>query len=363
MTLAKLEAHDLRNIESATLDPAPHLNFIIGPNACGKTSLLEAIYLLGRGRSFRTAQAGQLIRFGQPALTVTGRVSFAAGSIPLGLRIARGTREIHVQGRPAQSSVELIRAFPVVVIQPAAIELLEGAPRLRRQFLDFGAFHAEEGYLDCWRRYAKALGQRNRLLREKRVRELAPWNHELARYGTIVASARRRYAECLEPLFRDTAERFFGGMDFELRVQPGWNTETPLEAVLEQETESDLRHGYTQSGPHKGDFTIKLAGRSVKAYLSRGQMKLLVYALLLAQSRTLEAREGSAGCVLIDDVASELDDNNKMRLLEYLRLRPAQYFITATELRPVEEAIDGGSALFRVDAGRVSSHKSYLASV
>ncbi|CAL1238791.1 DNA replication/repair protein RecF [Candidatus Methylocalor cossyra] len=354
MTLSQIEAHDLRNFESVQLRPSPRLNFLVGPNASGKTTLLEAIFLLSRGRSFRTAQPRQLIRFGQPALTVAGRVTTAFGqTIPVGIRIARGAREIHLAGRPVHSSAELVRAFPVVIIQPAAVALLEGAPKARRQFLDFGAFHDDIDYLDHWRRYIKALGQRNALLREKRLRELAPWNHELARYGTIVCEARQRYVERLEPLFRETAGRFLANPRFELRSLPGWDMAQPLAAVLEQEVAADLRYGHTQFGPHKGDFSVALDGRPVKAYLSRGQMKLLVYALLLAQAQLLEARTGIEACVLIDDVASELDDEHRRRLLDLLGERPSQCFITATARRAVEEALGGDAALFRVEHGQI----------
>ena len=356
MTLARLVASDLRNVESATLLPSPRLNFLLGTNASGKTSLLEAVYLLGRARSFRTPQANQLIRSGQPALTVTGRlVTENDPAMPVGVRISRGQREIHLGGKIIQSSAELLRAFPVLVIHPAAIALLEGAPKQRRQFLDFGAFHQDTGYLDDWRRYVKALSQRNTLLRENRVRELPPWNHELARYGTIVADARRLYAERLGPFFRDMGERFFSSQQFELRLNSGWDTALPLVAVLEENVPTDLRHGYTQSGPHKGDFSIALDGRPVKAYLSRGQTKLLVYALLLAQSRLMEDRAGTAGCVLIDDVASELDEHNRQTLLEVLGEGRTQYFITATERGSIAKGLDDKAAVFRVEHGRITS--------
>lgn len=357
MSLLKLEAQDLRNIEAATLLPSPRLNFLVGPNASGKTSVLEAVHLLGRARSFRTAQAQQAIRFGQPTLTVTGKVAAQPGgfAVPIGVRIGRGEREIHLGGQALQSSAELLRAFPVLAIQPASVALLEGAPKPRRQFLDFGAFHEDAGYLDHWRRYAKALSQRNALLREKRARELPPWNHELARYGTIVGQARERYAARLEAFFQDTAQRFFPDFRFELRTQAGWDAALPLESALEKDIAADFRHGYTQSGPHKGDFSLAFQGRPVKAYLSRGQMKLLVYALLLAQARLLEERAGAAACVLIDDVASELDTANKQALLGFLREGRTQYFVTATERKMVEDGLGTEAALFEVERGQIAA--------
>lgn len=354
MNLVRIEASDLRNIESASFTPSLRLNFLVGPNASGKTSLLEAIYLLGRARSFRTPQVNQLIRFGQLALTVMGKIEGDERSFPIGIRVARGQREIHLAGRTVQSSAELIRAFPVLIIQPASVTLLEGAPKQRRQFLDFGVFHEDPGYLDHWRRYVKVLSQRNILLRENRLRELPPWTHELARYGTIIADARQRYVESLEPFFRAMGKHFFSEAPFEIRLHAGWDTTKSLESILQQEIATDVRQGYTQSGPHKGDFSVILADRPVKAYLSRGQMKLLVYALLLAQSRLMEERTGAAGCVLIDDVASELDDHNKQRLLALLGEGQTQYFVTATRRDIIEDSLDSDAAVFQVEHGQLT---------
>ncbi|HYE36694.1 DNA replication/repair protein RecF [Methylocaldum sp.] len=354
MSLVKIEAFDVRNIESATIEPSPRLNFVVGPNASGKTSLLEAVYLLGRARSFRTAQVNQAIRFGQSGLMVTGKIRNDAGLVvPSGVHITRNKREIHLAGRTIHSSAELIRAFPVLVIQPASGALLEGAPKHRRQFLDWGVFHIEESYLDCWRRYVKALSQRNTLVREKRLREIELWNREVARYGTIMDGARERYAERLKPFFLQSAARFFAGFKFDLHVQSGWNKSKTLEAVLQEDVAADIRLGHTQSGPHKADFSITLDGRPARAYLSRGQMKLLVYALLLAQSLLMEESAGVSACVLIDDVASELDEDNKNRLLGFLRERRTQFFITATAEQIIKEAVDDDAAVFHVEHGQV----------
>ena len=356
MSLIKLEAAGFRNLSPFVLEPHPGFNFIVGPNASGKTSLLEAIYLLGRARSFRTAQLNQLIAFGESALTVAGRVQpdVLAASIPLGIRLARGQREIHVAGRAVPSSAELLQAFPLLVMQPAGIALLEGAPKLRRQFMDFGVFHQDAAYLGHWRRYARALSHRNALLREGRTRDLAPWNHELARYGIMVHEARTAYLERLMPFFLELGGFFFSGPRFALKIQAGWDSARPLAEALESDVAADLRYGHTQSGPHKGDFSILLDNRPVKAYVSRGQMKLLVYVLLLAQSRLLEERAGAAGCVLIDDVASELDEANKRTLLELLQGRLTQFFITATARELIPEGLASDAALWRIDQGRIT---------
>lgn len=356
MSLVTLDATGLRNLSPTTLEPGTGLNFFVGPNASGKTSLLEAIYLLGRARSFRTTQVNQLIQFGAPALTVVGKVTASEprAGLPIGIRIARGTREMHVGGRIASSSAELLEAFPLLVIQPAGIALIEGAPKLRRQFLDFGVFYQDPAYLAVWRRYAKALSHRNALLRNGRVSELAPWNHELARYGIMIHEARSNYVERLKPFFQEIGGHFFSDPRFDLRTLAGWDATRPLDGVLDSELAADLRYGHTHSGPHKGDFSIVLDHRPIKAYASRGQMKLLVYALLLAQARLMEERVGGAGCVLIDDVASELDARNKRMLLELLRGRLTQFFITATARDSIAAGVSSDAAVFHLAQGRIT---------
>ena len=356
MTLAKLDVSNVRNIEAASIEPSSRLNFILGPNGSGKTSLLEAIHILGRARSFRSTQAGQVIRFQQEELTVAGRVG-ECGSLlpaPIGVRLGRRKREIVLAGQKLQTSAELIRAFPVTLIQPASNGLLEGAPKTRRQFLDWGAFHLDPGFLEQWRGYARALDQRNALLRTGDVRGIEIWNHELSRYGTIVALARTAYTERLLPYFHAAAKHFLGGMALDLRIAPGWDMDRNLDEVLREEIAPDLRDGHTHAGPHKGDFSIALDGRSAKNYLSRGQMKLLVFALLLAQAHLLEESLGSKGCVLIDDLASELDSDNRGRLLQFLSVRQAQFFITATDPRILEQAGLEDAAVFHVEHGRVA---------
>jgi DNA replication and repair protein RecF len=356
MTLAKLDAFNVRNIETACIVPSPRLNFILGANGSGKTSLLETIHILGRARSFRSTQAGQVISFQQHDLTVAGKISEGAGLSPIqiGVRLGRRKREILLAGTRLQSSAELIRAFPVLLIQPSSVSLLEGAPKARRQFLDWGGFHLDAGFLENWRGYARALSQRNALLRSGTSRGIEIWNHEVARYGIIVDCVRTAYVDRLRPYFYAAAAHFLGSVPFELQTLAGWDTEKLLDEILQAEISQDLRDGYTHSGPHKGDFQVQANGRPAKNYLSRGQMKLLVFALLLAQSHLLEESLGAKGCVLIDDLASELDSANRGKLLGFLQQRHAQFFITTTDPRILEMVDLEETAVFQLGDARVA---------
>jgi DNA replication and repair protein RecF len=176
----------------------------------------------------------------------------------------------------------------------------------------------------------------------------------MTRYGTIVASARAAYAETLLPFFHAATEHFLPGQAFELRTSTGWDAGKTLDEALRDSIGLDLRDGYTHAGPQKGDFSIWTEGRAAKFFLSRGQMKLLVFALLLAQAHLLEASLGSQGCVLIDDLASELDSDNRNKLLAFLRQRQSQFFITATDPNVVEQQGSAESAMFHVEHGRVT---------
>ena len=334
MALARIEWSQIRNLEATALTPVPGINLIVGANGSGKTSLLECIHLLSRARSFQTTLVNQLIRHGSADARVNGKISDKTGlQHTVGIQLSRSERTLHLDGQKIASSVELLRTFPVLVISPASTSLLKEGPKQRRQFLDFGVFYETATFLEAWRRYMKVLNQRNTLLREKQAKELEPWNLELDRYGTMIAEIRQRYALRLEPLLKETAAHFLPSFQrFELKTTPGWNEQKTLIQTLQNETSADLRYGYTQSGPHRGDFSLNVDGRSARAYLSRGQTKLLIYALLLAQSRLMEESATLySGCVLIDDIASELDDQNCSRLLSFLGERKSQFFITATE--------------------------------
>ena len=355
MSLAKIDVFNVRNIETASLEPSPRLNFLVGPNGSGKTSLMEAIYILGRARSFRSAHAVHVISFNKENLTVAGRAVQDANlpSVPIGVQLSRRGREIVLSGRKLASSADLIWTFPVLLIQPASTTLLDHAPKFRRQFLDWGVFHVEHGYLENWRGYVRALSQRNALLRVGDCRNMETWNREVARYGTLVTQSREAYADKLRPYFLEAARFFFSQHEFELRPMAGWDMQKSLGDVLREEMASDRKQGYTQSGPHKGDFSVMADGRAAKSFLSRGQMKLLVFALLLAQAHLLEESVGLRGCVLIDDLASELDGENRSELLRFLELRKAQFFITATDPGMIENASLVDAAVFHVEHGRV----------
>ncbi|HWP01403.1 MAG TPA: DNA replication/repair protein RecF [Methylococcus sp.] len=353
MALTKLEIGNLRNIEHAVLRPGQGLNFLCGDNGSGKTSVLESIYLLGRGRSFRSVHSHHAIRFEQAALTVCGRITIDGRNAVVGVQIGRNERQIRLDGIRCESSSQLVKAFPVLLVQPASGMLLEGPPKYRRQLLDWGVFHVEHGYVELWRRFSRALDQRNAALRSQSPKAVATWSAELARCGTMVAEARLAYAERIGSLFKEMTVHLLGIEDVDLVLAPGWKGGESYAEALDRTLDRDLRQGYTESGPHKADFSIVIQGRPAKDFLSRGQLKLLALALSLAQGVALEVSRPGEVCLLVDDFSSELDRRNQGRLLGVLRELGTQSFVTMTSRARWLGKGDNTATMFHVEQGRI----------
>jgi DNA replication and repair protein RecF len=331
MTVSRLDIASVRNIQQATLYPAPTLNFIYGANASGKSALLEAIFLLGRARSFRSSSIKPVIRFSHDHLLVTGQTVFPGGAHQhLGLRLDAKSCEIRINQHTMPNRSSLAYALPLQLIYPKSYELLDSGPQERREFLDWGVFHHDPAFLPAWRNYKKALAQRNALLKNRQPEYLQVWNQELSDYGTIVTNCRRRYLEAFIPVFQDIAGYMLELPTIAMSLSPGWDTAESLLQALDDDTEKDLRYGFTQCGPHRADLLVTFDRLPARDIVSRGQLKLLVISLKLAQVQLLNLHEEDSACILFDDFAAELDIANREKVLRYLDAMHSQVFITAT---------------------------------
>lgn len=332
MTLLKLDILSVRNIHQATLAPSPKLNLITGANASGKSALLEAIFILGRARSFRTANIKQAIAFDHNELIVSAQVQQHSGFInQLGIRVDQKQCDIHINQEQMGKS-DLAYRLPLQLIHPKSYRLLDAGPQIRREFLDWGAFNHEQHFLADWRRFKKILQQRNSLLKSKQLQQLDAWNREFVHYGSIVAQCRNNYLARLEPVFLDVGRYFLDHDDLQLKFVQGWDTQQDLLEVLNRERDKDIRYGFTHSGPHRSDFQLLSQQRNARDYVSRGQLKLLVLALKLAQVKLLNQHNTDSTCILLDDVGAELDTENKSKLVKYLADLNCQVFMSSTEL-------------------------------
>jgi DNA replication and repair protein RecF len=350
MSLAELRIQNLRCIETAALEFSPELNLIAGENGAGKTSILEAIFLLGRGRSFRTRSSERLIKHGQSALTVFGRTDDSP-SRQAGIEIAAdgGTRA-RINGVNAQSLLELSGVVPVQAIDPEIHKLIDQGPERRRRWLDWLVFHVEPAFGVHWARYNRALKQRNAALKAGAV-AIESWDEELLSQGAAITEARQRALERLIPRLLATFERF-GGLGVQVGFTTGWAAGTTFKEALAAHAERDRLRGTTNVGPHRADVTLRRDQRIARETLSRGQQKLTAVAMIVSQLKLLQDELGMRALLLLDDPAAELDEKNLQRLFDELASLRCQ--MIATSLTPETALFQAPKATFHVEQGRVN---------
>ncbi len=349
-----LRLRDFRRFEEQTLQPAPGFNLILGDNGSGKTSVLEAIHLMAHGRSFRGRVRDGLIRHGEASLEVYLEWQQGEGQHRAGLRHAGSKWEARLDGDNVSHLGELCAALAVVSFEPGSHILIHGSSEARRRYLDWGLFHVEQDFLPQWRRYARALKQRNALLRSHRSEnQLDAWEHELAQAGEVLSGYRIAYVARLQPhLDRLVTALFPSAGHLLLSLQPGWKMqEMALADALLLTRERDQSQGHTTIGPHRADLRLEFNNFQGRESLSRGQAKLAALSLLLAQAAQLAEHDGAWPVLQLDDLASELDRHHQVRVLDYLHGSGAQVFVTGTEA-PAGLASPGtGVTMFHVEHG------------
>ena len=354
MSLRRLEVRDFRCIESADLEFDSRCNLVSGANASGKTSLLEAIFFLGRGRSFRTPRNETLIRTGAHELLLAGRLDSGAGVRPVGVRYSRDGFEAKASGSRVGSLAELATILPVQAIDPEVHRLVEEGPQERRRYLDWGVFHVEPSFIGHWRRYQRALKQRNAALRAEQSESLVRvWDAELVESGEQVATLRQAYAEKLAPHVARVGERLLGA-PVEIILHRGWAADRTLADSLANAWPRDRARGVTHSGPHRADLAVRFEGCLARDRVSRGQQKLAASSLLLGQLRCDAELGSEIALLLVDDPAAELDENHLRGLLQEVGDVSAQLVLTALDpANPALASLPSGHR-FHVEHGRVT---------
>ena len=348
MGLTSLAITGLRCFEQASLDPAPGMNLVIGKNASGKTSLLEAIFLLGRGRSFRAARREALIREGDERVRVVGRLG--DGRV-LGVEAGRGTWSARAGGEPITQLAQLAGLLPVQLMDPEVHRLVQEGPGERRRYLDWATFHVKPGFLDAWRDYQLALRQRNAALKGRQGEgPIIAWERALAVNGAALDRFRRETVAALQAPVRDAAARLLGA-ELVLEYRPGHPAGQDLAEALAAHREKDRRAGMTQIGPHRADLAVSLDDHKARGWVSRGQQKLVAAAMVLGQARQLAALWGERAVLLVDDPVAELDGERAERLLSLIGELPFQVFLTALDAKAVP-SVDAART-FHVEQGKV----------
>ncbi len=352
MAVERFTAENFRCLRSIELRADAAYNVIYGENASGKTSLLEALAYLGRGKSFRGAATQSLVRHGEREFVLFGEVTEGRERHRIGVRNSSDGLEIRVDGSGEGGSAALVAALPLQVIDPEVHSLVSGGPEKRRRFLDWIAFHVEPQYLDAWRRFRRTLKQRNAALRSgARQSAIQSWDAEFVAQSIKVDEARRLALEVSIEALKERSHAMLGH-DIGFEYAPGWPSEKPLEAVLAEGLERDRKQGATQAGPHRADLKLSYDERQAKRLVSRGQQKLLACSMILAAAETAQTALERPLVLLLDDPAAELDENSLARLMEQVVGLGAQ--VIATSLDKSALRFPSEPAVFHVEHGELT---------
>jgi len=348
--LTQFQLIAFRNLDSLTFSPSSGVNTIVGPNGAGKSSVLEAIHTLSAGHSFRTRKARELISHNADSFTVSGLLQDRQGrEHRCGMkRSTTGDVELRMNYEPVRSMAVISRAIPVKALTPDSHALIQAGPTARRQFIDWGAFHEDSEFFVHWKLYRRALSQRNHALRSGApTAEIISWNNEFASAGDWIDQCRANYLKKLQPYFKNLLEQLTDDFTVNLTYKRGFTEERPLLETLEKNLSQHRRFKTTTDGPHRAELAMTVSEHPARQVLSRGQQKLLVYALHLAQLEVLHESADRHAIVLSDDLASELDQKNLSKVLSMLASRPTQVFIAGTN--PLEQAVN-----FELNAGNLA---------
>lgn len=353
MYIKQLHVKGLRIIEEADVAPAPGINLITGDNGAGKTSFLEAIYLLGRGKSFRHRDSGPFIRTGyKHSIVLADLVKDDGKTTRLGVERANASIRVKQDGKEVLKRSSLLRALPLQIIAPKSHELIEKGPESRRNFIDYGMFHVEHGHLEQLTEYNRALKQRNAALRSSQLDVARSYNALLSRLADQIQQHRVSYIKTLSEALELTLDQLEVNFPVELTLNAGLDTDVTLEDQLRQKESIDLKRGYTTVGIHRADLVIRSQKALAAHRLSRGQQKVLVYALKIAQSRVFQNQTSNLPILMVDDLTAELDSKHLRKVIQLFEDLALQVFITLVSSDQIDDLPD--TKMFHVEHGVIS---------
>ncbi len=355
MHLMQLQIRNFRNLREVDFEPICGVNLITGKNASGKTSLLESIYYLSHVRSFRTPHVTDLIHRNSEQLQVFARIfTDSKNEWPLGIRRSRKKLEVRANRQAVRRVADITSQFPVQAIHPDSYKLITGSPSQRRQYLDWGVFHVEHGFFEAWQRYKRALSQRNAALKSKQNDAFCTlWDKELAQTASYIDNLRKTYLLDLQPYLQAMIRLFFPNCEVDVIYKRGWSNDHELIDLLLSELKKDRFKGFTQYGPHRAELSIRVDGQSAQTGISRGQQKVLVALLRLAQAQQFMEATGRHCVLLYDDLAAELDSQHREKILSVLANMKAQIFLTAIEPEQIDLGSWKAKKMFHVEQGQL----------
>ncbi|MAN44326.1 MAG: DNA replication/repair protein RecF [Alteromonas sp.] len=336
MKLDRVQITQFRNLTSVSLSPSPALTIIKGVNGSGKSSLIEALYYLGFGRSFRTNKHSSVIQNEKDSFSVFASCKTEEGDeLKLGFQRSRNeTFTCSINGEHSNKLSDLVSLVPLQLFTPQSTDLIIGSPSERRRFCDWGLFHVKHQFQSLANQYGKFLKHRNALLKQQ-ANLSAPqnqyWESQFSELGESLSATRQKYVDTLTPIFKQYAQEFLPNFDVELSYYKGWEKDVGLSESLVKKREYDGKIGHTSSGPHKADLRLKVNGVNAQELLSRGQLRMAVAALQMSQTKLFNKATQRKSIFLLDDVGAELDADKREQFIDGLLKMDTQVFVTAIE--------------------------------
>lgn len=359
MYLQKIILKNHRNFENVLLEPSNQFNVIWGNNAQGKTNLLEAIYLLGNIRSFRSNKNEELIGNHSKSSSISGKVISHEVNRQLELIIKADRKEIKVDGKDIKSVGKFLDFFRPVLFSPEEVSIVKGSPSGRRSLIDRAIFQASPSYLEKAQLYERCLRQRNILLKSQRTDyELLPWTEQLIRSGARIRFERIIYLARLVPLLQDIYFAISGGHEkANLKYLPNEENEEKLQQTLRRELArvevKEKFFGQTLFGPHRDDPLFLVDEMPLRTFGSQGQQRSFMLAFKTAQILDLEKQRGEPPVLLLDDMTGELDRRRQEFFFNFLLKRRGQVFITTTDIDFFKKEGMQDASFFRISQGKI----------
>ena len=356
MAIRQLSLTDFRNLESTTLDFHPSLNLVYGNNGSGKTSLLEAIHVLCQARSFRQHQLKKCIQHGKSNFLLFGRFT----EYKAGLSKSDRKLDIRVNGETIKRRSSLVSKTPINIVDSQSFGLITGPPEQRRQYIDWCMFHVEQSYTEHWTQFRQALRQRNKLLKTGRNYNLLDyWDEYLIRPSLVLQDMRIRYCREISHTLNHELSDLVSDINISLIYRQGWASGLSLQESLKKTREKDIRRGFTNSGIHRDDLEILSDSMPANDILSRGQLKRLSMALLIAALKIVSRQKKRPIILLIDDLQAEMDDSAQAIVYKALFDIDVQLFVTNID-ETLSSGLEGKEyKMFHVEHGMIRTRKIY----
>ncbi len=353
MSLRSIQLHDFRNYHDLQLQLTPGITVFTGKNGVGKTAVLEAISILGTGRSFRNGRNLDFIKKGNEVGFFSGEVESFGLDTHIKGRIYPHGKKIFLNDKLAKSTESLFKLLPIIIFSPMDHRIVDGDSHDRKQFLNRAVANVDWDYVVVSQNYNKVLTQRNRILRDagheswaqnRLLDVLSSWDEQLLKYGSKLIIQRHSYLNALAPKIADEYRSISISKDEFKAIYEAFGDEESKNPETEEEVHNnfgkrlqdslrrDLASGNTQVGPHKDEILLTLNGNKVKFYASQGEKRTCALALRLGELALFRSKQEKPAMLLFDDVSSELDQARRHSLVELLRKENTQVLITATEL-------------------------------